>query len=83
LHIPASVAEALRLPEGDVETSVQRALATALYSQGILSFGKARELAGMSKATFGSLLGERSIVRHYGPPEVAEDLSYALGREAE
>lgn len=34
-------------------------LAIALYSQELLSFGKARELAQMGKYEFGQLLGER------------------------
>ena len=45
----------------------------------MLSFGKARELAGMSKQEFGQLLGDRRIERHYGPEELEEDLRYARG----
>jgi predicted HTH domain antitoxin len=45
----------------------------------MLSFGKARELAGLSKYAFGQLLGERSVERHYGPEELEEDLRYARG----
>ncbi len=45
----------------------------------MLSFGKAREFAEMSKHAFGRLLGERGVERHYGPDELAEDLRYARG----
>lgn len=79
LHIPSSVAEALRLPEAEAEQAIRRELAVALYGQGLLSFGKARELAALDKAAFGHLLGERGIVRHYGSQEAAEDLHYATG----
>jgi predicted HTH domain antitoxin len=82
LHIPASVAEALRLPEAGAELAIRRELAVALYREGLLSFGKARELADLDKAAFGHLLGERGIVRHYGAREVAEDLRYATGDDA-
>jgi predicted HTH domain antitoxin len=52
-------------------------LAVALYVQGILSFGKARELASMGKYEFGRLLGERGIPRHYSREELEDDLTYA------
>jgi len=52
-------------------------LAIALYTQSLLSFGKARELAGMSKYDFGRLLGKREIARHYGHNELEDDLAYA------
>lgn len=81
LHIPASIAEALRLPEAEAEPAIRRELAVALYRQGLLSFGKARELAMLDRATFGQLLGERGITRHYGPQEAAEDLQYATGKD--
>ena len=77
LHIPSSVVDAIRLPEEQVEDALQRELAVTLYAQGLLSFGKARELAALDKAVFGRLLGERGIVRHYGVDELHDDLSYA------
>jgi len=77
LSIPRSVADALALPEGRKKKELQRELAVTLYREEMLSFGKARELAGISKQEFGQLLGERGIERHYGPEELAEDLRYA------
>lgn len=52
-------------------------LAVALYAQGTLSFGKARELAGREKYEFGQLLARREVPRHFGPEELADDLAYA------
>lgn len=80
LSIPRSVADALALPEGRKKEELQRELAITLYREEMLSFGKARELAGMSKQEFGQLLGERSVKRHYGPEELEEDLRYAAGK---
>ncbi|MFO8100235.1 MAG: UPF0175 family protein [Salinibacter sp.] len=77
LPIPRSVADALALPEGRKTEELRRELAVTLYREEMLSFGKARELAGLSKQTFGRLLGERSVERHYGPEELEEDLRYA------
>ena len=79
LSIPRSVADALALPEGRKKEELQRELAVSLYREDLLSFGKARELAGMSKQEFGQLLGDRGVERHYGPGELAEDLRYAEG----
>ncbi|MCS3754412.1 putative HTH domain antitoxin [Salinibacter ruber] len=82
LSIPRSVADALALPEGRKKEELLRELAISLYREDMLSFGRARELAEMSKHAFGQLLGERSVERHYGPDELAEDLRYARGRSA-
>ncbi|NET00219.1 MAG: UPF0175 family protein [Sphaerospermopsis sp. SIO1G2] len=79
LSIPDSVITAIRLPEQRIEQELLIELAVSLYSQQILSFGKARELAGMGKYEFGKLLGERKINRHYGLEELEDDLIYAGG----
>jgi predicted HTH domain antitoxin len=77
LQIPDAIVQAIRLPEERMVQELLVELAFALYSQGILSFGKARALAGMGKFEFGRLLGERGILRHYGREEMEDDLKYA------
>jgi predicted HTH domain antitoxin len=79
LHIPDSVVQAIRLPEERISQELLVELAIALYRQGILSFGKARELADMGKYEFGQLLGKRGVLRHYGQEELEDDLKYARG----
>ncbi len=79
LSIPDSVAQAIRMPEKYMEKNLLIELAVALYAQEALSFGKARELAGMSKYEFGQLLGRRELPRHYGTQELEDDLRYARG----
>jgi len=79
LHIPDSVVQAIRLPEERISQELLVELAVALYSQGILSFGKARELADMEKYEFGQLLGKRGVFRHYGQEELDDDLKYGRG----
>jgi len=82
LQIPDSVAQSLRLPEAEAEELLRCELALALYSQSILSFGKATELAGVagvSRYQFAHLLTGRGIPRHYGQEELAEDLAYGRG----
>jgi predicted HTH domain antitoxin len=75
--ISDSIVQALRLPEQRIELELRRELAIALYTQDILSFGKARELAEVDKYEFGQLLSSRGVERHYGFAELDDDLSYA------
>ena len=81
LLIPDSVAQAIRLPEKRLREEMLLELAAALYAQEALSFGKARELAGLSKYEFGRILGQRGIARHYGEEELTDDLTYIHGEE--
>ena len=74
LEIPAELTEALRVPPGEKLARLHRELAVRLYQKGLLTFGKARELAGMAKWEFHFLLGEEGIVRHYDEEELKEDL---------
>lgn len=79
LAIPDSVVQAMRLPEKRLREEMLVELAVALYAQDVLSFGKARELAELSKYEFGRVLGNRQIARHYGADELEDDLAYASG----
>ncbi|MGK7871898.1 MAG: UPF0175 family protein [Xenococcaceae cyanobacterium] len=80
LSIPDSVVQSICLPENRIEPELLKELAVALYSQQLLSFGKARELAQMGYYEFSQLLGEREIVRHYGEEELLEDFNYARSK---
>ncbi|MFW6359713.1 MAG: UPF0175 family protein [Chroococcales cyanobacterium] len=77
LSIPESIIEAIQLPENRIESELLKELAIALYSQELLSFGKARELAQMGHYEFSQLVGKRRILRHYTEEELQEDLNYA------
>jgi predicted HTH domain antitoxin len=79
LEIPDSVSQAIRLPEQRLHEELLAELAVALYQHGLLSFGKARELADLDKYDFGKLLGQRAVVRHYGEDELKDDITYARG----
>jgi predicted HTH domain antitoxin len=79
LDIPESITSSLRLPEPEMEPRLRAELAVALYAQSILAFGKASELAGISRFAFAELLAQREIPRHYSEHELAQDLEYAGG----
>ena len=80
LEIPDSVARALRLPPAEQRQQLKVELALSLYAQGILSFGKARELADVSKLEFSLLLGKRNLPRHYTNEDLQDDLAYGSGQ---
>ena len=80
LEIPDAVADAMRLPGDERQQRITIELAVALYAQGILSFGKARQLCGVTKYEFGVLLGQRGVPRHYTEEDLQDDLKYAAGR---
>ena len=75
LEIPDDLFEALRLPPEEKVIRLHRELAVRLYQKGLLSFGKARELAGMGKWEFHDLLGKEGIIRHYDMEDLQDDLN--------
>jgi predicted HTH domain antitoxin len=77
LEIPDSIVQAIHLPEQRIPQELLVELALALYAQNLLSLGKARQLAHLSKYEFGQLLGARGISRHYTHAELEDDLAYA------
>ncbi len=77
ITIPDSIIQAIRLPEDRISQELLTELAISTYRQGLLSFGKSRELAKLGKIEFAQLLGKRGISRHYGRDELEDDLSYA------
>jgi len=71
IEIPREVIHAARLkPE-----ELKRELAVLLFQQERLSFGKAREMAGMTVWAFQHLLASRDIPVHYSLEDYEEDLS--------
>jgi len=81
IDIPDDVLASMKLPEKDKERLLKIELAIALYQRGILSMGKARKLAGMSKWEFIEELARRKIERHYTVKELEEDISFAKSSE--
>ena len=75
LEISNGVAESLQLPPSERLSRLQRELAIRLYQKGLFSFGKARELAQMTKWEFHSLLGDEAVERSYDLEELENDLN--------
>ena len=71
IEIPREVIHITRMTPQELK----RELAISLFQQGKLSFGKAREMAGMTVWEFQPLLGSRGIPIHYDVEEYEEDLA--------
>jgi len=78
LEVPKEVVEAMRLPQMEIEAELRKELAVILYKRGVLSLGKARLLAKMSRRDFIDLLGQRDVPRHFTEDDLNSDIEYAL-----
>ncbi len=67
----------LEIPYNSVKRQLTEELATHLYREGFLSFGKARELASLSRWEFAEKLGKRGIPRHYTQEDLEEGIRFA------
>ena len=70
----------MRIPRPRLRRELMTELAAVLYADEVLTFGKARELAGLTVREFAQLLGHRGVVRHYDDAELARDVHYACGQ---
>jgi len=75
LEFNDEIQDALRIPPDEQEGRLRRELALRLYEKGLLSLGKARQLAGMEKWNFLLLLAQDGISRQYDKKELVRDLS--------
>ncbi len=80
LDIPDDVLAVLPIPEAERDGYLLLEIACALYARDLLSLGRAAELAGMPKVTFGQEIGRRGITRHYTETELEADLAYGRGQ---
>lgn len=74
IEFPEDLVESLKMPRDEASRRLKEELAVRLYEKGLLAFGKARELAGMTKWEFHFLLGREGIPRHYDVEDLKEDL---------
>jgi predicted HTH domain antitoxin len=77
LEIPDKVVEGMPLPAANAQAEVKKEVALALYARGLLSLGKAVELAGVTRDDFETVLAHRHIERPYDTTELERDLAWA------
>jgi len=81
IEIPEDIIQIMKLPRNRVKDYLMTDIAASLYKQGILSFGKARQLCKMSKWEFQKELGTRKIERHYEKKNLQEDIDFAYSNK--
>ena len=69
IEIPREIVHATRMKPNELKIE----LALVLFQQGKLSFGKARQMAGLTIWAFQQLLGSREIAVHYDISDYEED----------
>lgn len=74
LEIPEELADSLKVPAQERSLRLRRELAVRLYEKGLLTLGKARALAGLSKWEFCQLLGDEGVPRRYDEADLNADL---------
>ncbi len=75
LEIPEDVLRSMKLPEKERSERVKAELAIRLYQTGVLTFGKARKLAGMTKWDFQLVLGREDVPSRYDVSDLKKDLA--------
>ncbi len=71
IEIPSEVPHATRMRPDELKAE----LAIHLFEQNRLSFGKAREMAGMTVWQFQQFLGSRGGVVHYDVADYEQDIA--------
>lgn len=74
LTLPADSLIGVRIPPRELHLELRRRLAAALFSDGILSGAAACRMAGVGKAEFQFMLGERGITQPLDEPDFDQDL---------
>ena len=76
IEIPREVLHAARMTPQELRwEELRQELAIHLFREGKLSFGKAREMAGMTVWAFQQLLANRGNAVHYDVEDYEEDLA--------
>ena len=78
LEIPQDILDSAHLTPAELKVE----MAVHLYTEGRLSIGKARELAGMTLWEFRQVLASRRVPPHFGAADLNEDIRslWELGR---
>ena len=74
IDLPDQVVQALKIPNNKIKEELIKLLALKLYEKGVVGIGKARELAGVTKIEFYSLLKIEGIDLNYDIEELEEDI---------
>ncbi len=76
LTIPDSVLNQLHVPSQHLQLELQKQLAMALYSKGMISFEVACELAELTCWDFGQLVNDKDLAQRCGRFDASGEVFY-------
>lgn len=82
VNLPKELIRILKIREKDFSGAVRESLAVELYREGLISLGKAAEIAKVSKWEMFEILAAKKIPLQYYPEDLKQDiktLKKALG----
>lgn len=74
LSFPREVVNILKTREEYLEPLLKQTVALELFREGVVSVGKASEIAGLTRNEMLDLLASKRIPLHYAPPDLREDM---------
>ena len=74
LKLPYEITTICKVRENELEAFLKKARAIELFREGLISIGKASEIAGVTRNEMMDLLGERKIHLHYAVEDLDEDI---------
>lgn len=75
LSLPADSLTGVRIPPNEPQMELRRRLAVSLFSDGLLPGAAACKMAGMGKAEFQNMLGERGVTQPLEISELEEEIA--------
>lgn len=79
LRVPKTVVSALSMSGAEMASDFSRRIALSLFAEGILSLGKAAELAGMSYREFFDLARAKKVPLNYTAEDLEADIQTLRG----
>lgn len=74
LELPDTMPAICKVGKKEVSNYLKKLIAVELYREGLVSLGKASNIAGIEKIDMMDLLREKKISLQYGVEELEEDL---------
>lgn len=74
LKLPHEIITICKVRENELASFLKKAIAIELFREGLVSVGKASEIADVSRNEMMDLLGERRIPLHYTVEDLEEDV---------
>lgn len=75
--LPREIVTICKVSEEEVVPLIRKMVAIEMFREGMVSIGKAAEIAGVSRHKIMDLLAERKIPLHYTAKELREDIKTA------